>query len=282
MIYKAICLIFSIVLLTAPVQAAELCGTMAQGGVVMGHDENIHEVIFNGKKIPVSEDGHFFLAFGRDDKLKQKLKILYNDEEENYPVKNYTFNISATQWDIQKINGVPERKVTPKEEDRNEILRENQSVRKALEDNNSNISFWKKGFKMPMDQYRISGKFGGQRIINTIKKNPHQGMDMAAPEGSDIEAPSDGVIVLSGGNFFYSGNMVIIDHGQGLHTIYAHMKDVWVTPGQRVIQGQILGTVGKTGRVTGPHLHWGASANGTRFNPETLLKTTDKKSCLKL
>lgn len=282
MTYKVIYLISSILLFAPQAYAVELCGQQAQGSLVVGQDKEIYQVFLNDKKVPTSKDGYFLLAFDRDSKLKQSLKILHNDNEEIYPTNHYQFNLSPTKWDVQKINGVPERKVTPKEEDRDEILRENQSVRKSLEENNSIISFWKKGFIMPLVDYRISGNFGGQRIINTLKKAPHRGMDLAATEGTEVLASSDGNVVLSGENFFYSGNMIIIDHGQGLHTMYAHLKDTKVKSGDIVQQGQIIGTVGKTGRATGAHLHWGASANGIRFDPTALLNIQNKDLCLQL
>lgn len=279
MISKAIYLTFSIILLSSSAQALEICGQKAQGALVLLQDKDIHEVRFNNKKIPVSSDGYFMLAFDRDDKLNQSFQILRNDNEENYPVDKYSFTIAPTQWDIQKINGVPERKVTPKQEDRDEILRENQSLRLALEQKSSTESFWKTGFKMPLEKYRVSGQFGGQRIINTIKKNPHRGMDLAAPEGTPVSAPADGIVVMTGKNFFYSGNMVVIDHGQGLQTIYAHLKDIKVEKGQKVKQSETIATVGKTGRATGPHLHWGASLHNVRFNPQRLLDINNKEMC---
>lgn len=280
MIYKAIYLTCSILLLTtASAQALEICGKKAQGAVVRLQDENIHEIIFNGKKIPAGKEGDFLLAFDRDAGLQQSLQILHKDEKQNYPVDSYTFTIEPTSWDIQKINGLPPRKVTPSNEDHNEILRENQSLRKALEENNSTVSFWKSGFKMPLEKYRISGQFGGQRIMNTKKMNPHRGMDLAAPEGTPVTAPADGIVVMTGKNFFYSGNMVVIDHGQGLHTIYAHLKDINVKKGQSVKQGDVIASVGKTGRVTGPHLHWGASLHGTRFDPQRLLDLNNRDMC---
>ena len=281
--YKAIYLICSIFpLLSQPSQALEICGDKAQGSILLLHEENVHEVQFQNKKITPNKEGDFMLAFDRDGQLKQSLKILYKNDEQNYPVKNFTFTIEPTKWDIQKINGVLERKVTPKKEDQDEILRENQSLRKAIEENNSKTSYWKQGFQMPLKEYRISGKFGGQRIMNTIKKNPHRGLDMAAPEGTEVMAPSDGKVVMTGKNFFYSGNMIVIDHGQGLHTIYAHLKDIKVKEGQEVKQGEVIATVGKTGRVTGPHLHWGASLHNIRFNPEKLIGLIQKDTCINL
>lgn len=260
----------------------EFCGQRVQGGLITSQRDNIYKVYQNGKEVAVSETGDFLLAFDRDAPLQQKIIISENIPEKDYPEDNYSFTLIPTQWDIQKVNGVAQNKVTPTTDDSDEILRENQSVRIALTENNTPTSFWKKGFIEPLKDYRVSGKFGGQRIINEIPKSPHRGIDMAAPEGTEIKAAADGIVKLSGGNFFYSGNMVIIDHGQSLHTIYAHMKDVKVKEGDKVKQGDIIGTVGKTGRATGPHLHWGASLNGTRFNPQHLLELGKNEYCQKI
>lgn len=118
--------------------------------------------------------------------------------------------------------------------------------------------------------------------MNGRKMNPHQGTDIAAPEGTPVKAASNGIVRLSGGNYFYSGNTVVIDHGHRLFTIYAHLKKTSVKPGDYVRQGQVIGEVGKTGRVTGPHLHWGASLNGVRFTPESLLHMNNADFCFNL
>ena len=123
---------------------------------------------------------------------------------------------------------------------------------------------------MPIEG-RVSGNFGGQRIMNGVKKNPHAGMDIAAKAGSEVKAPAAGTVALAQPDLFYSGNVVIVDHGYGLHTIYAHLQKMNVKRGDTVKQGDIIGLVGQTGRATGPHLHWGASANGVKFNPPSLL-----------
>lgn len=283
---KAIYLIISaVLLLSTPVRAApalEFCGQQVQGGLMTGHSDNLHKVYQNGKEVAVSKDGDFLLAFDRDAPLQQKIIIEHNIPQKDYPQDNYSFTLSPIQWDIQKVNGVAQNKVTPSKTDRDEILRENQSVRTALSENNSDTAYWKQGFIEPLEEYRISGQFGGQRIINEIPKSPHRGMDMAAPEGTEVKASAEGIVKLSGGNFFYSGNMVIIDHGQSLHTMYAHLKDVKVKQGDHVKQGDIIATVGKTGRATGPHLHWGASINNIRFNPQHLLELNDKKYCKRI
>ena len=140
----------------------------------------------------------------------------------------------------------------------------------------SDNDFWREGFIEPV-KGRISGYFGNQRIFNGVPKSPHSGTDIAAPAGTPVKASGSGKVVLSEKDYFYTGNMVIIDHGAGLQTIYAHLQKASVKTGDLVKQGETVGFVGQTGRATGPHLHWGASLNGVRFNPYSLLNINDKR-----
>ncbi len=267
--------IFSICLITVNVNAFELCGDIRQGEFVIGKAKDAAKVTLNGDDLLLSKDGYFLLAFGRDEKTTQKLTVSLDDDF------NYSFDVGTTEWDVQNIKGVPPRKVEPSDSDLAAIELERKVVRASLKGVKDNTA-WLSGFIMPV-KGRISGKFGGQRIMNNIPKNPHQGMDIAAQEGTPIKASADGEIVLAYPDLFYSGNVVVIDHGFGLQTIYAHMKDMNVKVGQKVKQGDIIGTVGKTGRVTGPHLHWGASLRNVRFNPQSLVDMEKNQlKCLKL
>ncbi len=114
---------------------------------------------------------------------------------------------------------------------------------------------------------RKSGAFGLGRILNGTKKAPHSGLDIAAPTGTNILAPKDGVVSITK-EFYFNGNSVFIDHGQGFITNYCHLNEIKVTEGQQVKTGDLIGTVGATGRATGPHLHWSVSLNGVRVDPE--------------
>ena len=275
MTYKAICsIIFSTLLFSShTAQALTLCGKPAQGEILSAYAPGAIKVELNGKDYPVTSDGKFIFAFSRDEKPQQKLTITYSDGQ----TKTYPLTVAATKWDIQNLKGVQPRKVTPKPEDEKAINKERTSVRKALAEKTDNL-FWQKKFIRPLNG-RISGHFGGQRIMNGKKMNPHQGTDIACPIGTPVKAAADGIVTLSGGPYFYSGNMVVLEHGHNLTTLYAHLNKVNVKLGEKVKQGQVIAYSGKTGRVTGPHLHWGASLNGVRFRPDSLLTLHDNKFC---
>ena len=119
---------------------------------------------------------------------------------------------------------------------------------------------------------RMSGFYGSQRILNSKPRRPHAGIDIAAKEGTSVIAPSSGIIKLVEEDMFFTGNTVIMDHGLGLISIFAHLKEVFVVEGEKVLQGQKIGSIGMTGRATGPHLHWGVYLNNTSVDPEVLFK----------
>lgn len=250
----------------------EICGDIAQGELVIGRQIKAMEVFFNDQLYKVNQDnGEVIVAIGRDFESPAKFQLVGHTD------KQYVFQIPVekTKWDTQNIKGVPQRKVTPYPGDEAEIARERKDISKALQHLDWQRNDWKDGFILPVNGV-ISGNFGNQRIFNGIPKNPHSGTDIAASEGTPVSASAAGKVLLAGGNYFYSGNVVIIDHGSGLQTIYAHLKDTSVRTGDMVKQNQIIGTVGKTGRVTGPHLHWGASLHNVRFRPHSLLDLNSK------
>jgi len=227
--------------------AIEICGELKQGELL------------------IVKDGH-----------KTSLLALKRDEKSPYHLGKVRFDVEKTAWEVQSIKGVAQNKVTPSRHDEAEIARERKDVGRALNVKNNKRHDWQKGFILPVDGV-TSGQFGNQRVFNGVKKNPHTGEDIAAPEGAEVKASADGVVLLAGGNYFYSGNMVILDHGDGLQTIYAHLKQAKVKAGDEVKQGDVIGFVGHTGRATGPHLHWGASVNNVRFRPRSLLDITQKQ-----
>jgi murein DD-endopeptidase MepM/ murein hydrolase activator NlpD len=111
--------------------------------------------------------------------------------------------------------------------------------------------------------------FGLRRYFNGQPRSPHSGLDIKAPDGSEVTASNDGEIVLAE-NLFFTGNTIIVDHGLGLYTIYAHLSRMEVGVGDEVRRSQVIGRVGATGRVTGPHLHWAVKLGGSRVDPAML------------
>ena len=290
--YKAIYLmIFSCFSSAAYADSIEVCGEVRQGELLLIKTADARSVVVydaigiadiqkhdltlstvNGQEYPVSKDGTVLLALHRDAPKKMTLGVYPRNDMGSF----YELTVAPNTWDVQKIKGVAPEKVTPSAAAQAEIARERRDVDRTVTHIRKG-DFWRQGFMLPVEG-PISGHFGNQRIFNGVPKNPHSGTDIAAPEGTAVMTSGDGIVVLNGKDYFYTGNMVIIDHGQGLQTIYAHLKDSAVQEGYKVQKGDIIGHVGKTGRATGPHLHWGASLHNIRFRPHSLLDIKEK-SC---
>ena len=135
----------------------------------------------------------------------------------------------------------------------------------------SNLTFFKNKFALPLENAIITGVYGSQRILNGKPKWPHYGIDFAAKEGTKIKAMLDGTVTMVESNLFYTGGTLIFDHGHGISTLYMHMQKIYVKKGQNVKQGEVIGTVGSTGRSTGPHLDVRLNWFGTRLDPMSVL-----------
>ena len=174
------------------------------------------------------------------------------------------FSVVDKTYETQRLVIKDQRKVEPNAEDMKRIRAESVRIKKALGQFSEQAEVTA-DFIWPADG-PTSSPFGLRRFFNDQPRNPHSGLDIAAPEGAEIRAPAPG-LVIDTGDFFFNGNTVFVDHGQGLVTMYCHMSRIEVQPGERVAAGDRLGAVGKTGRVTGAHLHWGVSLNDARVDP---------------
>lgn len=177
------------------------------------------------------------------------------------------FTVSDKQYTTQHINIKNKRKVNPLKQDMTRIKKEQVRKRKAV--NFRDESFADLEFVQPV-QGIITGSYGKRRVFNGQPRRPHSGMDIAADTGTPVISPSSGTVIESG-DFFFSGNVLYIHHGRGLVTLYAHLDSIKVKPGDKVEKGQVIGTVGATGRVTGPHLHWSVGLNGSYIDPALFL-----------
>ena len=178
-----------------------------------------------------------------------------------------SFIVQYKKYDEQHLTIKNKRKVNPNKQDNQRITAERKrkvKARKQYSENAPAVDFiW------PVTG-RISSIFGLRRFFNEQERRPHSGLDIAAAEGTPIKAAADGTVIDTG-NFFFSGNMVYLDHGQGIVTLYAHLSKISVKPGEKIKQGQMIGHVGQTGRVTGPHLHFAVYANQTLIDPIFML-----------
>ncbi len=180
----------------------------------------------------------------------------------------HDFTVNDKAYKTQRLTVTNKRKVNPYTEDMERIIREKKRTKKTL-------AHWDPRelnnlvFITPVEGRR-SSSFGLRRVFNGQPRKPHSGMDIAAPTGTPVITPIAGTVT-NVGDYFFNGNSVFIDHGQGLITMYLHLDRIDVKEGDFLEQGDLLGTVGATGRVTGPHLHWGISLNDARVDPALFL-----------
>jgi len=248
-------------LITTSSFAATFNGKFIQGAFILGKTEPESEVFVDKKRVKVSSDGYFVFGLGRDRK---------NDVVITVNKKKIVKKVFKRKYIIQRIDGLEEKKVTPPEEVYERIKRENKWIGEARAIN-SDLNFFKNKFINPLENAIVTGVYGSQRILNGKPKWPHYGIDFAAEEGTKIKAMLDGVVTLAEPDLFYTGGTLIFDHGHGVSTLYMHMKKLLVKKGQKVKQGDIIGTVGSTGRSTGAHLDVRLNWFQTRLDPATVL-----------
>lgn len=176
-----------------------------------------------------------------------------------------SFKIKKKSYKSQYITIKNKRKVDPTKKDMERILKEKKIIGESLR-NWSDVEEVQMRFLAPV-QGRLSSPFGLRRFFNKQPRKPHSGLDIAAPTGTPILAPSSGTVITTG-NYFFNGYSVFLDHGNGLVSMFCHMSRIDVKPGQSVNQGESIGAVGKSGRATGPHLHWSVSLNDARVDPK--------------
>ena len=253
----------------APVVAdtgVRLDGPRIQGGLLRGQVPPGSAVEFEGDAVRVSKDGWFLIGFGRDAPPTAELVVVFPDGRR----ERRELTVERREYDIQRIDGLPPGKVTPRsDEDIARIMAEIRMTKQARAIDDPRTDFLS-GFRWPI-KGRISGVYGSQRILNGEPRRPHFGIDIAAPTGTRVAAPADGVVTLVHPDMFFSGGTMIVDHGHGLSSAFLHLSRILVEKGQRVAQGETIAEVGSTGRSTGPHLDWRINLFGRRVDPALLV-----------
>ena len=240
-----------------------LSGKIMQSGFALGRTAPRAALLINDKPIgEASADGLFVIGFDRDEPAAAKLTV-----QTPQGAVDHMFEVAPVDYDVQRIDGLPQDQVTPTDP---ALL-----IRIAAEAKRKAVGFasdidmagFRDGFITPVQTYRLSGRFGGQRILNGVPERPHYGSDLAAPVGTPVAAPADGVVSFAETGLHYEGALILIDHGQGLISAYLHLSRVDVSAGDTVTRGQQIGLVGKEGRATGPHLCWRMKWRGRNLDP---------------
>ena len=258
-------LLLLIISISSSAFAIEFEGKFIQGHFIIGKTEPKSKIWIDKKPVKVSSEGFFVFGIDRDRKYDVIITKMNEGKKEKIVKK-----IQKREYKIQRIDGLPEKKVTPPKELYDRIKRENKIISDARS-LDSNLTFFKNKFIPPLDKAIITGVYGSQRILNGKPKWPHYGIDFAAKEGTKIKAMLDGTATMVEADLFYTGGTLIFDHGHGISTLYMHMQKIYVKKGQKVKQGEIIGTVGSTGRSTGAHLDVRLNWFGTRLDPMTVL-----------
>lgn len=237
------------------------------GGVVQiplaSNQTTAPQAYFHDQRVLVVEQAQQWLAvvgIPLNQKIGQDRLVVKTAEQ----TQSVDFSIHGKRYPEQHLTIKNKRLVNPEAEDLEQIAADKVAIEQAL-------ATWTESARVDMDftapvDGRLSSLFGLKRFFNGQAKNPHSGLDIAAPAGTPIHAPAAGQVINTG-QYYFNGNTVFLDHGQGLISAYFHLTDIAVQVGQRLERGELLGTVGKTGRVTGPHLHWTVYLNQTKVDP---------------
>ncbi len=253
-----------VIFTSTQLNAIEFKGKFLQGHYIIGLTDPLAKITIDKKKVKVSKDGFFVFGIDRDRKFDLIITKIKNGKKEKIVKK-----VLKRKYNIQRIDGLEESKVTPPESVYKRIKEENNKIGEARAIN-SNLPFFKNQFIMPVKGI-LSGVYGSQRILNGKPKWPHYGIDIAAKKGTKIKSSGTGIVTMAEPDLYYTGGTIIMDHGHGISTIYSHLETLNVKVGDQILQGDIIGTVGSTGRSTGPHLDFRINWFQIRLDPMSVL-----------
>jgi murein DD-endopeptidase MepM/ murein hydrolase activator NlpD len=243
-------------------------GAMTQGGIVLCRTLPGASIFVDGVASGQADaQGWAVIGFTREHGAEGRVEARANNE-----TINASYAIAPRQFDIQRIDGLPQQTVTPTDPQVLARIQREAALKQEGFASLAPLEGFLDGFINPIEGGgRVSGAWGNQRILNGVPASPHFGYDIAAPVGTPIRAPAAGVVTLAQPDMHYEGGLVFIDHGQGLITMYLHMSRLDVRAGDQVTQGQIIGAVGASGRATGPHLCWRMKWRERQLDPSLAL-----------
>ena len=256
----------------------ECSGVIEQGGAVLCRT-------FPNSKVKIgrtTEDyyyeksnqyGELVVGFDRDE--KNAIIQLVEIDGVRHVSNPIAYSFKPRSYDISRIDGLPPSQVSTFNEEQLKRIRSSSARKKIGFSSRARDVGFENGFIAPVKDYIKTTNFGAQRILNGEPKKPHMGVDMAAPVGTPIYAPADGIVSLADDDLYFEGAMVLLDHGQGLISMYLHVNEILVEPGQAVKQGEQIATIGSKGRSTGPHLCWRLKWRNRNLDPELLTKWPD-------
>ncbi len=258
--------------LAAPVFARSndglvLDGRFVQGGFAMGRAAPRAMVFIDGEALTTaSADGLFVVGFDRDAPPSVAIEVRSQNR-----VARRILAVARGDFPSTRINGLPQSTVAPTDPALLARIQREIALKTEGFAGRADADDFRSGFAWPLDAYRVTSRWGSQRVLNGTPARPHYGIDLAAPAGSPIRAPADGLVTFARSGMHFEGGLTLIDHGQGLITAYLHQSRIDVLAGQRVTRGDVIGRVGATGRATGPHLCWRMKWRDRNCDPSLLV-----------
>lgn len=244
----------------------KLAGEIKQGGLVVGKAPKNSTVTLNGKPLKVSANGEYAFGFSRDDNTEYTLIV----SSANGDTQRKIFTPKSRTYKEQRIEGIKKSIMQPNPKAIERSRKDSKQV-KAARKTSSDLTHFARGFIAPIDG-TITGVYGSRRVYNGVPKRPHYGLDYTGKIGDPVKAPASGKVLLWVPDMFYSGGTMIIDHGHGVSSTFLHLSASSVNEGDYVEQGQVVASVGKSGRATGPHLDWRINWFDVKIDPALVLK----------
>jgi murein DD-endopeptidase MepM/ murein hydrolase activator NlpD len=244
-----------------------LRGRLVQGGAAVGRAAPGASLTLDHDEVGrASASGLFVIGFDRD----EAASALLETSAPSGPVR-LDLAVAPGSFDEQHVDGLPQDQVTPTDPALLERIKAEVALKARAFASRADLEGFADGFAWPLETFRVSGRFGARRILDGVPKTPHYGIDLAAPVGQPVHAPAPGLVVLAEPHLHFEGGLTLIDHGQGLISMYLHQSRQTVRQGDLVHRGQLIGEVGMTGRATGPHLCWRLKWRRRNLDPSLLV-----------